>query len=198
MRSYDVAVASLAIDAPAKWTDNLLSQHTIPNVLSEHRGVARRITHHALVRIAIVRQLHVRLGVSVADAVRIAAQLLDSRPAGVHASGQLTLTLDLEELERALDARLAEVLESAPAPGADGRPEGRERKTRRSVRLDTPPRTLRARPRYSGLRDVLGRRALGALHDVELHRITLGQRLEAVALDRAVVHEAILFPRCQG
>jgi hypothetical protein len=126
VRSYNVAVASLAIDAPAKWTDNLLSQHIVPNVVSEHRGVARRITHNALVRIAIVRQLHVRLGVSVADAVRIAEQLLDSRPIGVHASGQLTLTLDLPELERQLDNRLADALESAPAIRR-GRPPGRTR-----------------------------------------------------------------------
>src|SRR4051794_14229924 len=45
----------------------------------------------------------------------------------------------------------------------------------------------------SGLRDVLRRRALRALHDVELHRITLGQRLEAISLDRAVVHEAVFL-----
>jgi hypothetical protein len=116
VRSYNVTVTSLAVDAPVKWTDNLLSQHTIPNVLSAHRGVARRITHQALVRIAIVRQLHVRLGVSVADAVRIAEQLLfDFRPIGVHTSGQLTLTLDLAELERQLDIRLADALESAPS-----------------------------------------------------------------------------------
>ena len=29
MRSYDIAIASLTIDAPAKWTDNLLSQHAV-------------------------------------------------------------------------------------------------------------------------------------------------------------------------
>lgn len=126
MRSYDIAVASLAIDAPTKWTDNLLSQHTIPNVLSAHRGIARRITHQALVRIALVRQLHVRLGVSVADAVRLAEFLLDSRPIGVHVSGQLTLTVDLEELERQLDNRLADALESAPAIRR-GRPPGKVR-----------------------------------------------------------------------
>jgi hypothetical protein len=115
VRSYDVAIASLAIDAPHKWTDNLLSQHTIPNVLSTRRGITRRITHPALLRIALIRHLHTQLGVSVADAVRLAAQLLDSRPAGLHTSGHLTLTFDLEELERRLSQRLADVLESAPA-----------------------------------------------------------------------------------
>ena len=121
MRSYDVAVASLAIDAPSKWTDNLLTQHTIPHVISARRGIPRRITHPALIRIALIRQLHASLGVSVADAVRIAAHLLESEAPAVYESGQLTLLVDLRRLERELNERLARVLESAPAPRR-GRP----------------------------------------------------------------------------
>ena len=115
MRSYSIAITSLAIDAPTKWADNLLSQHSIPDVINARRGVARRIRHSALIRIAVIRQLHVQLGTGVADGVRIAAQLLDSMPAGVHKSGQITLTIDLPELERSLNRRLADALESAPA-----------------------------------------------------------------------------------
>ena len=115
MRSYDIAIASLTIDAPAKWTDNLLSQHGLPDVVSARRGVARRISYPALVRLALIRQLHTRLGLGVGDAIRIASALLDSGDTHVHESGQLRLTFDRLGLERALDARLAEVLESAPA-----------------------------------------------------------------------------------
>src|SRR5687768_16326525 len=43
------------------------------------------------------------------------------------------------------------------------------------------------------LGDVLGGRALLPLHDVELHDLTLGERLEAVAGDGAVVDEAVLL-----
>src|SRR5688572_5394595 len=43
------------------------------------------------------------------------------------------------------------------------------------------------------LHDVLSGRTLLALHNLELDAITLGQRLEALRLDRAVVHEAILL-----
>src|SRR2546423_1610888 len=43
-------------------------------------------------------------------------------------------------------------------------------------------------------RDVLGGRALLALHDVELHLLTLGERLEAAALDGGVMDEAVLLP----
>jgi hypothetical protein len=124
MRSYSIAIASLAIDAPDKWTDNLLSQHAIPDVLSSRRGVARRIAYPALVRLALIRQLHAGLGLGVGDAVRIASDLLDSENGGVHERGQLTLRFDRAGLERALDARLIDVLESAPAPKR-GRPPGK-------------------------------------------------------------------------
>src|SRR6185295_4133401 len=43
------------------------------------------------------------------------------------------------------------------------------------------------------LDDVLGGRAFLALDDVELHAVSLGQRLEAVALDRGVMDEAVLL-----
>ncbi len=43
-------------------------------------------------------------------------------------------------------------------------------------------------------RNVLRRRTLLALHDVELHVLTLSQGLEAGALDRGVMDEAVLLP----
>ncbi|MEO5816575.1 MAG: hypothetical protein ABIT20_14980 [Gemmatimonadaceae bacterium] len=126
MRSYDVAIAALATRASRKWIDNLLTQHSIHDVISARRGIARRITHPALIRIALIRQLHIKLGVSVADGVRIAAHLLDSGPRRVYESGQLTLTVDLEQLERQLGDQLANVLESAPTPRR-GRPSTKPR-----------------------------------------------------------------------
>src|SRR5437764_11904307 len=46
---------------------------------------------------------------------------------------------------------------------------------------------------YQGLDfgDVAGLRALGAVNDLELHRLTLLERSEAVALNGRVVHEDI-------
>ena len=121
MRSYSIAITSLAIEAPAKWTDNLISQHELPDVISQRRGVARRISYPALVRLALIRQIHIGLGVGVGDAVRVAARLLDPDGTGAYSSGPLHLTFDRPSLEGTLQARLADVLESAPTPRR-GRP----------------------------------------------------------------------------
>src|SRR5690606_23014998 len=43
------------------------------------------------------------------------------------------------------------------------------------------------------LHDVLGGRALLALHHVELHALAFGERLEATALNCRMMHEAILL-----
>src|SRR5882672_8221556 len=76
MRGYDVAIASLAIDAPTKWTDNVLSQHDVPGVVIARRGVARRISRAALLHVALTRELHVGLGMGVRDALALAGELL--------------------------------------------------------------------------------------------------------------------------
>src|SRR6266550_4249882 len=71
-------------------------------------------------------------------------------------------------------------------------PIGPQRKRRRPVGwrrsfLAEPPSSLE-------LDDVLRRRALLALDDVELNALAFGQRLESVRLDRGVVNEAVLSP----
>src|SRR5947208_16088404 len=43
------------------------------------------------------------------------------------------------------------------------------------------------------LHDILRRRTLLSLHDVELDPLALGERLEPLCLDRGVVHEAVLL-----
>jgi hypothetical protein len=121
MRSYDVAFASLAIDAPVKWTDNLLSQHQVPDVLARRRGVARRIPHSALVRLGIVRELHVSLGIGVREALAMASELLAGEGSAVLQRGHLTVSVDRAALARSLDLRLRDALESAPTPRR-GRP----------------------------------------------------------------------------
>ena len=119
MRAYTLAVASLAIDAPLKWTDNLIAQHPLDDVLSGGRGVARRISHTALVQLALARHLHTELGIAVRDAVRMASGLIAN--SGALALGDITLSVDMDRLQRRLAERLAVSLESSPSPKR-GRP----------------------------------------------------------------------------
>jgi hypothetical protein len=115
MRLYDIAVATLAVGAPRKWTDNVLSQHELPDVISVRQGVARRIPYPALIRLAVIRQLHTHLGIGVANAIQFADRLLDSGQAAVLEAGQISLSLDLISLRKAVDERLASALESTPS-----------------------------------------------------------------------------------
>ena len=126
MRSYSVAVSSLAIDAPQKWLDNLLSHFTVPDISSERRGVARRIPHATLTHLALTRELHRELGIGVRDALALAGKLLASDDGIVSRGGHLRVTCDRLALERRVDDRLRDALESAPAPRR-GRPVGRQR-----------------------------------------------------------------------
>ena len=125
MRLYSVAVTSLAIDAPHKWTDNLLSQFAIANVRARTRGVARGIAWPALVHIALIRELHTELGCGVRYAVRLAADLLLAPTGTISVSERLTLRIERESFERELHRRLADALESAPRPRR-GRPPRRD------------------------------------------------------------------------
>jgi hypothetical protein len=122
LRSYNIAIASLAIDAPVKWTDNLLSHHSIANVITECRGVARKIPHQALLQLALVRQLNKELHLGVRDAVSMADRLSKERDAEVRLDlGALTLSVDRAALAQQVESRLREALESAPDPRR-GRP----------------------------------------------------------------------------
>ena len=131
MRLYSVAVASLAIDAPGRWTDNLIAQHDIPDVLSRTRGVARGISWAGLVRIALIREFHVALGCGVRDAVALSDALLQSATGNLKVGRWSTVAFDRRVLEQDLQHRLAEALESAPRPRR-GRP------ARRAVSNRTP------------------------------------------------------------
>ena len=120
MRSYSVGIAALALDATPKWVDNTLSQHTVSGVISAERGVARRISFPALLCLAVARALQSELGVSLANALSFAQQL-ELAGDEVLRRGALTLHVDRTAIQRALELRLAEIMESAPFPQR-GRP----------------------------------------------------------------------------
>ena len=121
MRFYSVAVSALTVGAPIKWTDNLLAHHDVEGVLSKSRGVARGVSWAGLVRIALIRELHQTLGCGVREAVALAAGIAGSPTSSVALGRWTTLSIDRAALERELQRRLVEVLESAPRPRR-GRP----------------------------------------------------------------------------
>jgi hypothetical protein len=129
MRLYSVAITSLTIRAPIKWTDNLLSQYDIPEVVHQDRGKSRGISWNALVRISLIRSLNQELGCGVRDAVVLAGDLIDQLTGTRAASGSLTLRFERSALESELRRRLGDVIESAPRPRR-GRP------SRRVARLE--------------------------------------------------------------
>lgn len=121
MRLYSVAVASLAVDAPVKWTDNLIAHHAIPDVRSRKRGISRGVSWAGVVRIALIRELHLALGCGVREAVTLSGQLLGASDGVVTAGRWTTLGFDRRALEDHLQRRLTDALESAPRPRR-GRP----------------------------------------------------------------------------
>jgi hypothetical protein len=124
VRLYSVAVASVAIEAPEKWTDNLIAHHELAGIHSRARGVARGISWPALVHIALARELHVRIGCSVRDAVSFAAAILAAPDSLIAAGPHLTVAFAREGFEHELHRRLVDALESAPRPRR-GRPRQR-------------------------------------------------------------------------
>ena len=120
MRTYSVGIAALALHAPSKWVDNLISQHNISDVERDDRGYSRRISHEALLRMAVIRALNEELGVSVARALELSSPLLEHGTARV---GPLEIALDLQQIRRRVAERLEVALESAPQPRR-GRPRG--------------------------------------------------------------------------
>lgn len=149
MRVYDVAVASVAIGVDKKWLDNLTSQHSLPGTDHFARGVPRRLSMRAIVTAALVRQLNRELGVPVSRAVDLAAAILvidlpavtgmgmgigEPLVAGglqslrtMHVTPVISLTVDLHGLERDIDRRLLEAMETA-VPRRRGRPPAKERR----------------------------------------------------------------------
>jgi hypothetical protein len=121
VRSYSVAVASLAVGAPQKWTDNAISQHRIEGVVSERRGVARRITFPALLTLAVARELVNSLQLSLANALTIAGDCTRASDEKDIRLGNITLRIDLQAVRRDLQQKLGDALESAPSP-TRGRP----------------------------------------------------------------------------
>ena len=120
-RFYHVDIARFASGVDSKWVDNLLSKFAVPGVEGARQGLSRRISADGIYHIALIRALNRDLGISVPQAVPLAARLLSAEDGRVPLSGDLDLQLDGTRFRAALDASIAEGVESL-APARRGRP----------------------------------------------------------------------------
>ena len=123
-RSYDSKMVALTVGHPFKWVDNLLSQNHLPGVVRARQGVARIITHDGLLAIEITRVLSAIAGIPIARAAALATQALASgeRPlARVNLDGGVALEVDVDAIERRLQAQLLMAVETVSRPRR-GRP----------------------------------------------------------------------------
>lgn len=121
-RSYNVAVATLALDVPHKWLDNILSRHRIPGVEQHRQGITRRLSLDALVALAIIHDLCQHLHLPANQAVAIATRLTAAEDTTLTlCEGTISLAADREAITRRVTERLAHAIESAPQP-LRGRP----------------------------------------------------------------------------
>ena len=123
MRAYTVATAAVTLRMPEKWLDNVLSQNRVDGVIRKRQGVSRRLTPKAVLTLDIAARLARTLGATMPAALRLAHQLVEqgTERAEIDAGEGLSLTLELQVIERDLMERLAHAVEIAPSPQR-GRP----------------------------------------------------------------------------
>lgn len=115
---------ALAIGVQVKWLDNLLSHHALPGVVRSSQGVPRRLAQDGMVAIEICRILVMDFGIPSSRAAAIATELLErkaSRPLVLRLSPEITLAVDLPQLEQRLQRAVLDAIDVVPRPRR-GRP----------------------------------------------------------------------------
>jgi len=114
MDGYSIRAVALAIEAPTKWLDNLLSHHAVPGVQRSTRGVERRISLNSLAVIAVVRILSQELDIAQARAVELALGL-DAATSGtqrIRFSSGISVEVPIDTILARTRARLGDALEA--------------------------------------------------------------------------------------
>jgi hypothetical protein len=114
-RTYDARLVALTVGVPYKWVDNLLSHYVLPGVSGGRQGLQRRIADDGLLAIEIVRAFAFGLGVPLARASKLATSAVQARAEGnvnVTLESGVFITLRFEEIERRLQKRILETIES--------------------------------------------------------------------------------------
>jgi hypothetical protein len=118
-RAYTIAAAALALDAPTKWLDNILSHYTVPGVEQKRQGITRRLSVDGLLVLGIALLLMREVGLSALRAIDTAKHLAKNN--GSYRFQRLSLSIDLNAFRAELLGRLESAVEIAPIPKR-GRP----------------------------------------------------------------------------
>jgi len=118
MRAYTVAATAVTLGVTRKWVDNVLSHHRVDGVHQARQGILRRVTPSGLLNLEIALGLGRVLGIPIARALDISNDLMVARGGEIQLSGpsSITLRVDVDTMERALNARLEHALEMTPIP----------------------------------------------------------------------------------
>jgi len=121
-RLYHVDVARHAAGAEPRWVDNLLARFDLPGVESSGQGSTRRISSVGIYHVALVARLTRSMGIALQPASALAVKLLAAPPGDpVLLLGDIELRFDRAAFTAAVDARVAEAVESVMPPRR-GRP----------------------------------------------------------------------------
>jgi hypothetical protein len=119
-RAYTVGTVALALEVHIKWIDNVLSHHTVPGVVQNRQGVARRVSLDGVLHLGIANLLMQEFGLQTANALVLASNVARAEGQYRTPSG-ISLTLDLGAFRTGLESRLGQAVEIAPVPRR-GRP----------------------------------------------------------------------------
>lgn len=123
MRAYTVAATAVTLGVTKKWVDNVLSHHRVNGVHQARQGILRRVTPAGLLTLEIALGLARAFDVPMVRALKISNDLTAARGGEIQLAGPMSITLrvDIDTIERTLNARLERALEMTPVPKR-GRP----------------------------------------------------------------------------
>jgi hypothetical protein len=118
-RAYNTSTVAAALQCSSKWLDNLLSHHSVAGVEHTRQGVARRISHEAVLVIHIAKTLVDQLNLPLGAALPIAEQMASGGP--LRLAEGISLQLERPRAEQELAELLFNGVQAAP-PKRRGRP----------------------------------------------------------------------------
>ena len=124
-RAYTVATAALALEADAKWVDNILSHHDVRGIKRIQRGVRRALPPESILILAVARSLCDDLGLSAARALALAEEAVAAPGVEQRLSRTLAVSIDVGTIAAELKERLDRAAEIAAVPRRGRRPHRR-------------------------------------------------------------------------